>query len=280
MPHHGWSLALHTWSLDTTPLAEALAAAREAGFDSLELRHLDFTRCHEAGMANDAVLETILGCGLPVAVLGVEYGWLFAAGEESVRLFRAFRQSCADAVALGCGMLMCAPGQVTGTIEAAVPHLRRAADIAAEHGLKLAIEFNSQHPVLNRLEALRELLDRAGRPNAGMLLDAYHLHRSGRPGGTFAEIEGRELFAFQYSDVPDAPVGVGVRRPTDRLLPGEGVVRWDEVLAVLAEKGFDGPLSYEAPNPALWARPPREVALAAVEATARVLARVPRRAPG
>jgi sugar phosphate isomerase/epimerase len=279
MPQNGWPLALHTWSIDTAPLAEALAGAREGGFDCLELRRLDFTRCYEAGLSNDDVLGIVRDSGLPVAVLGVEYGFLFAQGEESARLFRVFRESCENAVALGCDMLMSAPGQNTGMLDDAVAHLRIAADIAAEHGLKLAIEFNSQHPVINHVTVLRELLSRAGKSNAGMLLDAYHLHRSGSPGRGFEEIDGAEIFCFQYSDVPDVPVGDGVRRPTDRLLPGDGVVRWAELLGLLAEKGFAGPLSYEAPNPALWALPPTELARRAVQATARLLESVPRRVP-
>ena len=43
-------------------------------------------------------------------------------------------------------------------------------------------------------------------------------------------------------------------------------MRWNEVLALLAEKGFDGHLSYEAPNPVLWERSPFEVAREGVEA--------------
>jgi len=40
-----------------------------------------------------------------------------------------------------------------------------------------------------------------------------------------------------------------VRRPTDRLPPGQGVVKWREMLGLLAEKGYTGYLSYEAPTP-------------------------------
>lgn len=268
-----WPLALHTWSLDTLPLEAALTAAAAGGFDALELRWTDFKRCYERGLSNDAVLDLVRAAGLPVAVLGVEYGWIFAKGEESRRLFEVFLQSCRNAVALGCDTVMSAPGPLVGTLDEAVTNLRVAAEIAAEHGLRLAFEFNSQHQVINRLEVLRELLARAGRANAGMLLDAYHLHRSGRPGRGFEEIDGRELFAFQYSDVPDAPVGAGIRRPTDRLLPGEGLVRWDELLPLLAEKGFPGPLSYEAPNPVLWDRDPAALARDAVERTRTLIDR-------
>jgi 2-keto-myo-inositol isomerase len=264
-------LALHTWTLDTTPLATALDAARAAGFDAVELRRLDFTRCHEAGMTHAQVLDLIRRSGMKVGILGVEYGWLFAQGAESRRLFAAFRQSCQDAVALGCDMLMSAPGQISGPIRDAIVHLRTAGDIAAEFGLRLAIEFNSQHAVLNCLDVQRELVAGAAKPNCGLLLDAYHLTRSGAGGRGFADVPGEDIFVFQYSDVPAQPVPAGVKRPTDRLAPGKGVVQWREMLALLAEKGYTGYLSYEAPNPELWARSPYDVAREGVAATRRLV---------
>ena len=264
-------LALHTWTLDTTPLEGALAAARAGGFDAVELRRTDFDRCFERGLSNGAVLELIRAAGMPVSTLGVEYGWLFARGDESRRLYAVFRDSCANAVALGCTMMMSAPGQVAGPLSEAVANLRVASDIVGEHGLRLAIEFNSQHDVINHVDVLHELIDKADRSNCGLLLDAYHLHRSGSPGRGFVEVPGDKIFAFQYSDVSEKPV-TGVRRPTDRLPPGHGRVEWTAVFQLLAEKGYAGHLSYEAPNPALWERPPDEVAREAVVATKRLLA--------
>jgi 2-keto-myo-inositol isomerase len=153
---------------------------------------------------------------------------------------------------------MCAPGPWSGPLRDAVDNLRAAAEIAEEHGLNLAIEFNSQHEVLNSLEVLRELVATADRSNVGLLLDAYHLARSGRPGRGFEEVPGEEIMHFHYSDLPEHPV-TGVKRPTDRLPPGQGVIRWSELFGLLAEKGYTGLISYEAPNPALWARSPYEV---------------------
>jgi 2-keto-myo-inositol isomerase len=266
-------LALHTWTVDTTPLATALAAAREGGFDAVELRRIDFVRCFEQGVSNAAVLDLIRAADIPVCTLGCEYGWLFASGAESRRLFAVLRETCQNAKALGCSVIMCAPGQTAGPMSVAIENLKRGADITGEYGLKLAIEFNSQHPVINSVAALREIVDGAGRRNAGMLLDAYHLERSGNGGRGFADVAPEELIAFQYSDVPPAPVAPGVRRPADRLTPGEGVVRWREVFGLLAEKGFAGYLSYEAPNPALWSRAPIDVAREGAQATRALIAR-------
>jgi sugar phosphate isomerase/epimerase len=263
-------LALHMWTIDTTPLAIALDAARAAGYDAVELRRIDFKRCFEAGMSNPQVLDLVRNGGIPVGVLGVEYGWLFAKGEDSKRIFGVFRESCENAVALGCGMLMSAPGPFVGTVAEAIANLKTAGDIAAEFGLRLAIEFNSQHPVLNNLAVQREIVGGAGKQNVGLLLDAYHLARSGAPGGSFADVPPEDIFCFQYSDLSPNPV-TGVARPTDRLAPGKGTVRWREVLGLLAEKGYTGYLSYEAPNPELWARSPHEVAREGVELTRALL---------
>src|SRR6187551_404472 len=170
-------LALHMWTIDTTPLAIALDAAKQAGFDAVELRRTDFKRCFDEGMSNAQVLDLIKKSGIPCGVLGVEYGWLFATGEESERLFKVFRESCENAVALNCDTLMSAPGQVEGPIPQAIQFLKRAGDIAAQYKLKLAIEYNSQHPVLNSLEVQKELIRGANKENCGYLVDAYHATR-------------------------------------------------------------------------------------------------------
>jgi sugar phosphate isomerase/epimerase len=258
-------LALHTWTLDTTPLADALAATRRAGFDAIELRRIDFKRLTDQGWTTQRIVDLVRGSGLPVATLGCEYGWVFAKGEESARLFQALRDTCATAVALGCRTVMSSPGPYAGTMAEAVANMRTAAEIAAEFGVRIAFEFSFQHPIINRLEVIRDLVAAVGKPSLGLLLDAYHLARSGRPGRGFAEVREEEIVAFQYSDVPLHPTADA--RPTDRLPPGKGVIPWRDVFQLLAEKNYHGYLSYEAPNPLSWSRPAEEVAREAVAAT-------------
>ncbi len=267
-------LALHTWTLDTTPLSDALRAAKSAGWDAVELRRIDFTRCFEKGMTNAQVLDLVRASGLKVACIGTEYGLIFAKGEERERLLKALDETCANAVALGCDLVMIAPGQnPAGTVREAAANFRAGGEIAKKHGVRIALEFNSQHPVINRLEAGREVVELTNHPNCGLLLDSYHLERSGGGGRGFEAMPAEKIFAFQYSDVP-AGEPVAARRPTDRLPPGKGIVRWREVFQLLGEKKYQGYLSYEAPNPDYWSRPPDEVAREAVEATRKLLAQV------
>ena len=56
----------------------------------------------------------------------------------------------------------------------------------------------------------------------------------------------------------------------NRLPPGEGSVPFPAFFAAIRHKGYEGYCSYEAPNPAAWARDPVEVAREALEATRAV----------
>jgi sugar phosphate isomerase/epimerase len=264
-------VALHTWTVDTTPLKDALAAARQGGADAVEIRQLDFKRGYEKGLSDAQIVDIIRASGNTICAMGVEYGWMFASGEESKRLFTVFRRQCENAVAVGCDHLMSATGQNDGRIADAIPNVRTAGDIAAEFGLKLSIEFNSQHPTVNCIEVAREIVNGAGKRNVGLLLDTYHLHRSGRIGRAFEDVPPEEIVYFQFSDVPKTP-SVGIPRPTDRLPAGKGAVPWKEVLQLLAEKRYTGYLSYEAPNPAQWERLAVEVVKEGVAAMRQQLA--------
>jgi 2-keto-myo-inositol isomerase len=267
-------LALHTWTLDTTPLPDVLRAARNAGWDAIELRRIDFTRCFEKGLSNAQVLELVRASGLKVACIGTEYGLIFARGDERARLLKVLEETCANAAALGCDLVMIAPGQnPPSTLREAAANFRAGGEIAGQHGIRFALEFNSAHDVINRLEVGREIVALAAHPNCGLLIDAYHLERSGGNGRRFDAFPGEEIYAFQYSDVPAGPPPA-VKRPTDRLPPGKGKIRWHEIFSLLKEKGYQGYLSYEAPNPEYWSRPPEEVAREALDATRKLLAQV------
>jgi sugar phosphate isomerase/epimerase len=117
---------------------------------------------------------------------------------------------------------------------------------------------------------VREVLACAAHPACGLLLDTYHL---GRSGATLAEVDDvapAEIAYVQYSDPPRTGLEPG--KALDRLPPGRGSFPFREFFALLATKGYPGFASYEAPNEAAWKRDPVEVAREALEATRAVLA--------
>ena len=260
MPNLNDRIGLHSWTLDTTPLADVLRIARETGYNAIELRHIDFKRCIDAGMNNEQVLAMIRASGIKVSCMGLESGMLFARGDEQRRLFDSMDGMCARAAALDCEVMMVAPGtNPAGTVQDAARNFATGGEIARKHGLLCALEFSSRHPVVNRLAVAREIVALANQPNCGLLIDTYHAQCVGDGGRGFEDVPDGDIIAFQFSDVPPGPASQ-TGAALDRLPPGKGVVRWREVLQLLMEKGYAGYINYEAPNPALWSRPPAEVA--------------------
>ena len=262
-------LALHTWTLDTTPLPDAVAVARTAGWDAIELRRLDYNRARDAGRDAAWVEDTVRRSGLPVACVGVEFGWMWADGAERARLLSVFDEQCARAKALGCATVMSPVDKGSGDVARAATSVREVGDIAARHGVRLAVEFNSQCDQLNTLERLRDVLAKAAHPSCGLLFDAYHMQRSGGSPRSLDDVRGDEIVYVQFSDVPRGELKRG--EVLNRLPPGQGCVPFKEFFAAVRATGYAGFMSYEAPNPGAWARPPREVAAEALAATRAAL---------
>ena len=115
----------------------------------------------------------------------------------------------------------------------------------------------------------RELMQRAAHPACGLLLDTYHLGRSGATLRQMDDVAPAEIVYVQYSDVPRTGLRPGFA--LDRLPPGHGSFPFKEFFALMASKGYAGFVSYEAPNEAAWTRPPDEVSREALSATRAVL---------
>jgi 4-hydroxyphenylpyruvate dioxygenase len=157
----------------------------------------------------------------------------------------------------------------SGSVRQAADRAREVGDIAARHGVRLALEFNSQAEQLNTIERVREVLSLAGHPHCGLLFDTYHFQRSGGELQAIDALTPDELAYVQFSDVPASGLKPGMA--IDRLPPGRGVVPFRAIFDRLSRKGYSGYMSYEAPNPAAWARDPEEVAREALAAARTVL---------
>ncbi|HEV8473235.1 MAG TPA: sugar phosphate isomerase/epimerase family protein, partial [Methylomirabilota bacterium] len=164
--------------------------------------------------------------------------------------------------------VMSASDRGKGDLAHAAKNVREVGDLAAASGVRLALEFNSQCEQLNRLEVVRDVLARAGHKSCGLLVDTYHMQRSGADARSLEDVRPEEIAYVQYSDVPPT---TQPGQALDRLPPGRGVVPFAALFGALFAKGYRGFLSYEAPNPAAWARPGLDVAREALAATRAML---------
>ena len=100
---------------------------------------------------------------------------------------------------------------------------------------------------------------RAGRLRpCGVLVDTWHLARSGGSPADLADLAPHEIACVQLADAaPEAADDLADESRRARLLPGEGVVDFPAVAAALTKAGYDGPLGTEVLDERPHGRPPR-----------------------
>ena len=121
-------------------------------------------------------------------------------------------------------------------------------DAAAPYGLTADLEFMPWTNVPNARAALR-IVQAAGRPNGGILVDTLHAARSGT---SIADIAAIPADLLHYAQICDAPAAVpttleGLLHTArqERLLPGSGGIPLAAMFAALRR---DVPVSIELPN--------------------------------
>jgi len=142
---------------------------------------------------------------------------------------------------------------------------------AAEHGLTVGFEARANSPVSTPAEAAA-LVRAAGAPNAGIVLDAYHVHRAGVTLADLAPVTDL-VVSLQLNDMLAEPRPDPAEDALEfRLVPGEGVIDLPGWLAGLAGLGTDVPIAVEVLSREHDARPLREAAARAVDGARRALA--------
>ncbi|MFC5497682.1 sugar phosphate isomerase/epimerase family protein [Caenimonas terrae] len=146
-------------------------------------------------------------------------------------------------------------------------------ELAAGYGLGAGLEFMPWTDARDLQQAAR-IAQRSGRADAGVLVDPFHLSRSGSRIADLAAVAPGRLRMMQFCDVPAAlpPTMAAILAEArgERLFPGEGGL---DLVALLRAMPAGIPLSLEVPTLAL-ARTvgATERARRALAATRRVLA--------
>ncbi len=135
--------------------------------------------------------------------------------------------------------------------------LREAAPVLADHGVRLGLEYVSPRtrragaafPFVYAMESVCELIDAAGQPNVGLMLDCFHWHCAEEGVDDLRALAADQAVVVH---VNDAPKGVGVDRldVRDRALPGAtGVIDLQGFMLALRDIGYDGPVTAEPTHP-------------------------------
>jgi 2-keto-myo-inositol isomerase len=251
----------------TTQTPVQLQIAREAGFSGIEARAERLLEDPEEVVATSQEARPDEVWSLN----GVRIG-LFADGRldrETLDVDLSPRLEICRAI--GSAYLLIVPPRVGGLAESvALPGIREglevARDQAAASDVKVAFEFLGffDCPVGTPRAAAAAVQDLEG---VDLVLDSCHWHASGA--GSLDPFPVERVAMVHLNDAPAKPPRE--IEDGDRMLPGEGVIRLQELLAALRSRGYRGPWSLETFNPGFWEEDPASVTRRGWKALERVL---------
>ena len=245
-------------------LEEKLEAAADAGFDGVEL------------FEND-----LIGSPLSPAEIRVRAGDLGL----SIDLYQPFRDFEAVPTAqlernlhraeakfdvmdeLGATMMLVCSNVSPDAIdddELAAEQLRRLAEAADAHGIRIAYEALAWGSRVNEYDHAWRIIELADHPALGTCLDSFHILSRGTPLDTIEHIPPEKLFFVQLADAPHLVMDVLQWSRHYRCFPGQGGFDLADFTARVVRAGYTGPLSLEVFNDVFRQADPQRMAVDAM----------------
>jgi 2-keto-myo-inositol isomerase len=255
-----------TFAEDVATYADAGCTAMEVWLTKLE-NHL---QTHTAAATRKLLEESHMT--LPAA--SYQGGLLLSQGEQRRAHYDHFRRRLDLCQQFGIATLLVVADFVDAveatSLERAVVSLKQAAQWAAGFDVRLALEFRGKATFCASLDTALALVAQCGEPNVGINFDVFHYY-TGPSKFEDLRLLTRETLAFvQLSDLAGVPRELAT--DADRILPGDGDFQLQAILGQFRSLGYEGWVSLELLNPALWKNQASQVAETGLAALRRLLA--------
>ena len=254
----GYCLNTSTIRGNQLDIVRVVEAASKAGFHAIEPWITELDAYTKGGGSLKDLGKRIADAGLTVANAIAFNSFLTddpatrAAGMEALKVDM-------DKVAQIGGTRIAAPpgraaaGTAPVTLENAARYYNDALAMGEKAGVQPLLELWGTHPVLGPLRNGIYVTVASGRPDASLLLDIFHLYKSGTPFTSLRQINGGALHVMHINDYPQA-ADSSTLNDGNRVYPGDGVAPFRQILRDMRDNGFRGYFSLELFNRDYWAK--------------------------
>jgi len=251
----GYCLNTSTIRGNNLDFAAVITAASKAGFHALEpwMGDVD-TYVSKGGTLKD------LGKRIADAGLTVESAIAFNSllDDDDTRRAASLEKLKIDmdkVAQIGGKRIAVPPGnsRAAVSLDNAAKYYREALEAGEKIGVQPLLELWGTHPILGPLSHGIYVTVAAGRADASLLLDVFHLYKSGTPFTALKQINGASLHVMHLNDYPQAAEASSLNDGS-RIYPGDGVAPLRQIMRDLRDSGFRGYFSLELFNREYWTR--------------------------
>ncbi len=245
-------------------LDEKLHAAAAAGFDAVEIFEPDLI---SSPLTPGEVRALADGLGLVIPMYQPFRDFEGVGPEQLEHNLRRARHKFEVMEALGAGTLLVCSNVSASAIDdpqRSAAQLRRLADEAAEHGMRIAFEALAWGRHVNDYEAAWHIVESADHPNLGTCLDSFHILSAGSDPSRIRDIPGEKIFFVQLADAPVIALDVLQWSRHYRCFPTQGGFELATFMGHVRAAGYDGFVSLEVFNDVFRQADPGRIAVDAM----------------
>ncbi len=226
------------------PIEARIAAAAAAGIAGIGLYVGDWERQVADGMTMPRLQALLDRHDVVLAEIEAIQIWEIdgAAGERTERFLDLAWQLAAH---FGSRYLQVI-GPYDHPLDIAIERFRSVCDRAADHGMKVGLEFLPFTNVRTATDAMA-IVGAADRPNGGVCVDIWHHRRGANDVSLIEAIPVDKVMAVQINDGPMKPQIDDYKDDCllNRVAPGDGEMHVAEFVAMLLRMGTTAPWSLE-----------------------------------
>jgi 2-keto-myo-inositol isomerase len=246
-----FTLCLNTSTIRPTPLLEKIAIAGRAGYQAIEPWNDEITAYLDAGGSLPELRKAIAGAGLKVVSVIALTGWATSQGLEYGRVLDVCKQRMEQAAALGSPYIVASPPDGVVDLGRVAARFGELARVGRSLGVDPSMEFLGFVAGIKSVADAWAVASGCGEPDATVVADVFHMIRGGGSVDDLLMLKGSSLACFHINDVPSEPDPL-TQSDHDRVMIGDGIADLPRVIANLRAINYNGPLSLELFNRALW----------------------------
>ncbi|UKA66782.1 TIM barrel protein [Arthrobacter sp. FW306-05-C] len=152
---------------------------------------------------------------------------------------------------LGMDTILVCSNVATATIDddaVRAEQLAQLANLAGDHGVKVAYEALAWGKYVNDYEHAYRLVEMVDHPNLGTCLDSFHILSRDWETSHIEAFDPEKIFFVQVADAPKLSMDVLSWSRHYRVFPGEGQFELAKFMGHVVRAGYSGPVSLEVFN--------------------------------